>query len=239
MNTLPASILLVLFSFVTGSLLAQVETETASPPDSKLLNKQQWKNIDDSVVRGLEWLASKQQGDGSFEGIDAGQPAVTGFCLMAFLAKGENPVDGKYSQQLSKSIDYMVSQQRPNGLIAALAHEGSPISRKRRVKNVFASNAIVYNHAISALALSESYGQCDEAQAKILNDVIEKAIKATIEMQNWKRKRKGEEGGWKYIVDGYNDSADLSVTCWQLMFLRSARNAGFDVPAENLSLIHI
>jgi hypothetical protein len=37
-------------------------------------------------------------------------------------------------------------------------------------------------------------------------------------------------GGWRYLRPyGPNDS-DLTVTCWQLMFYRSAKNAGFDVP---------
>ena len=229
------SILIVLVMILSGDqIVAQVESKPPAAAGAEVLDAEQWKQIDDSVSRGLEWLASKQQEDGSFEGIDAGQPAVTGFCLMAFLAKGESPVDGKYSERLSKSIDYMVSQQKPNGLIATLGHGDSPISRQRRQRDVFASNAIVYNHAISALALSEAYGQCNEAQATVLNEVIEKAIAATIEMQNWKRKRDGEQGGWKYIIDAYTDSADLSMTCWQLMFLRSARNAGFDVPAESI-----
>src|SRR6185295_5558341 len=43
-----------------------------------------------------------------------------------------------------------------------------------------------------------------------------------------------DQGGWRYITDdGLNDS-DLSITGWQLMFLRSARNAGFDVPKKSI-----
>jgi hypothetical protein len=63
-----------------------------------------------------------------------------------------------------------------------------------------------------------------------LKQVIEKALKATLEMQHWPKDLRVDEGGWRYITDdGINDS-DLSITGWQLMFLRSARNAGFDVP---------
>ena len=51
-------------------------------------------------------------------------------------------------------------------------------------------------------------------------------------MQRWPKKRSADKGGWRYIKEyGENDS-DLSVTGWELMFLRSARNAGFDVPPE-------
>lgn len=227
-------VIVALATFPVSCSFAQEEPKPRATADADVLNAEQWKQIDQSVKRGLAWLIEKQEADGSFEGIDAGQPAVTSFCLMAFLATGENPVDGKYSQQLSKSIDYIVSQQKPNGLIAVFANGASPISREPEGQDIFTSNAISYNHAISALALSEAYGQCNEDQAKILNDVIEKAIEATIEMQDWKHNRKAEAGGWKYTVSRQPDDADLSATCWQLMFLRSAKNAGFDVPAKNI-----
>ena len=234
MNKIPLIILVLAAAFISNNLFAQAQIERQATPDDSVLTKEQWKQLDASVKRGLEWLITQQADNGSFKGIDAGQPAVTAFGLMAFLSTGESPVDGKYSKQLSKSIDYIASQQKPNGLIAVFANGASPISRKPEGEDLFTSNAITYNHAISALALSEAYGQCNEDQAKILNDVIEKAIAATIEMQNWKHKRKAEEGGWKYTANRYADDADLSATCWQLMFLRSARNAGFDVPAKNI-----
>ena len=234
MNKIPLIILVLAVAFVSNNLFAQAQTERQVTSDDSVLTKEQWKQLDASVKRGLEWLIAQQADNGSFKGIDAGQPAVTAFGLMAFLSTGESPIDGKYSKQLSKSIDYIASQQKPNGLIAVFANDASPISRKPEGEDLFTSNAITYNHAISALALSEAYGQCNEDQAKILNDVIEKAIAATIEMQNWKHKRKAEEGGWKYTANRYADDADLSATCWQLMFLRSARNAGFDVPAKNI-----
>ena len=234
MNKIPLIILVLAAAFVSNNLFAQAQTERQATSDDSVLTKEQWKQLDASVKRGLEWLIAQQADNGSFKGIDAGQPAVTAFGLMAFLSTGESPIDGKYSKQLSKSIDYIASQQKPNGLIAVFANGASPISRKPEGEDLFTSNAITYNHAISALALSEAYGQCNEDQAKILNDVIEKAIAATIEMQNWKHKRKAEEGGWKYTANRYADDADLSATCWQLMFLRSARNAGFDVPAKNI-----
>ena len=62
--------------------------------------------------------------------------------------------------------------------------------------------------------------------------MIEKSLAATLEMQRWPKDLPVDRGGWRYITDdGMNDS-DLSITGWQLMFLRSARNAGFDVPQQ-------
>ena len=212
---------------------AQLISEPASIDDD-ILDAEIRKKIDQSVDRGLAWLATQQQPDGSFLCIKSGQPAVTSFVLMAFLASGESPADGKYSAALSRAIDFIVSQQKKNGLLASIASDVAPISRERGAAGLFAHNAIIYNHAISALALAETYGQCNEDQAEKITGVIEKAIKATLEMQNWEGKGPWEVGGWKYIAKEFGGDADLSSTAWQVMFLRSAKNAGFDVPKESI-----
>ncbi len=212
---------------------AQVETEQRAAPNVNVLDAATWKQVDTSVQRGLAWLISQQKADGSFETIEVGQPGVTAFCLMAFLAQGESPVDGQYQQQLSKAIDYIAAQQQPNGLIATSAPHGVPIPRE--LNRHLMGQTAVYNHAISALALTEAYGQCDPNQAKKLMPVIEKAIATTLEMQRWGGKRKHDVGGWRYLdVRHVGEDSDLSLTGWQLMFLRSARNAGFDPPEESI-----
>lgn len=220
---------IVLATVPISFLFAQEELNPPATADADVLDAQQWKQVDESIARGQAYLISEQQADGSFKCVPFGQPAVTSLCLMAFLAKGESPIGGRYSADLTQAIDFIVSQQKENGLIAMLADGDSPISRTTGMRH-----QVVYNHAISALALSEAYGHCNERQTEKLTEVIEKAVAATIEMHNWKRRRKPDQGGWKYIVDEHPDDADLSSTAWQLMFLRSAKNAGFDVPSKNI-----
>ena len=42
-----------------------------------------------------------------------------------------------------------------------------------------------------------------------------------------------DEGGWRYLdLDDAGIESDLSVTGWQIMFSRLAKNAGFDIPAK-------
>jgi hypothetical protein len=63
--------------------------------------------------------------------------------------------------------------------------------------------------------------------------VTEKSLAATLEMQRWPNDPPADRGGWRYLnraADGWD--SDLSITGWNLMFLRSARNAGFDVRKE-------
>ena len=231
---LTLSILTWLVVFLSSNaLFAQAEAEPLSAPDSRLLDKAKWKQLDDSVERGLKWLATQQQEDGSFLSLDPAQPAVTSFCLMAFLAQGESPADGQYQEQLAKAVEYIIAQQKPNGLIATTAPNQVPIPRD--VDHETVGQTSVYNHAISALALAEVYGQCSSQQAERIFPVIEKAIKATLKMQQWKGKQPQNVGGWRYVGKPFsNGDSDLSLTGWQLMFLRSARNAGFEVPKESI-----
>ena len=229
MIRLPLIIFLVALAFTTSALFAQ--TEPGLAPNADVLDKEQWAKVDASIERGLAWLETQQRADGSFASTDYGQPAVTSFCVLAFLAQGENPTSGSYQQPLTEAISFIMSQQKPNGLISTIAPIETPIPRNVDFQTL--GLASVYNHAISALALTEAYGQCSPEQSEKLTPVIGKAIKATLEMQRWK-KSENDQGGWRYLTARPSGDSDLSLTGWQLMFLRSAKNAGFDVPDESI-----
>lgn len=216
----------------TNALFAQADVADQLTPNLRVLDNEQLERLDTAVDRGLEWLITQQKPDGSFKSIKIGQPGVTALCVMAFLAQGKTPVDSEYGPAISKAIDFICDQQKRNGLLAAVAPNSVPI---RRVPNAQHEETLpaVYNHAIAALALSEAYGQCKQEQADKVMKVIEKAISATLEMQSWRRQR-SDQGGWRYLGKPYPEDSDLSITGWQLMFLRSARNAGFDVPEKNI-----
>jgi hypothetical protein len=91
-----------------------------------------------------------------------------------------------------------------------------------------------YNHAISSLLLCELYGMSHEDRARRIQTAINKSLAATLEMQRWPKDMPQDVGGWRYIDNDSVRDSDLSVTGWQLMFLRSARNAGFEVPKERI-----
>lgn len=232
LNTMASVVSLATVCFFSGVSLAQEEPKPRSAPNADVLDAATWKQVDTSVERGLEWLISQQNEDGSFDSPASGQPAITSFCLMAFLAQGESPADGKYQQQLVAAVNFIADQQKRNGLIASTAPNDVPIPRN--VHKTVGSPS-VYNHAISGLALCEAYGQCSPEQAERLTPIIEKAIAATVEMQRWGPKQKQNVGGWRYLDLRFPGKfSDLSVSGWQLMFLRSAKNAGFDVPEKSI-----
>jgi hypothetical protein len=198
---------------------------------ANVLSSAEWKRVDRAVDRALTWLASQQQSDGSFPTLDAGQPGVTCLCTMAFMAHGHMPGAGPYGSRLERAASYAQSCQKPNGLITLLGPEGEQITRDIPHDT---GQVCVYNHGIAGLTLSEIYGARGPNDSGRLQQTIQRALRATLEMQRWPKDQEVDIGGWRYVDDFNHEDSDLSITGWQLMFLRSARNAGFDVPKKSI-----
>jgi hypothetical protein len=239
---------LIVFSLCLAlSIAARVDAQTAnSAPDAlpeqpaeqddglddspgDVLTDDEWNQVDAAVERALLWLTAVQQPDGSFPSLETGQPGVTSLCTMAFIAHGNVPGDQRFGPNLDRAIDFVLECQKENGLIARVGNEGPVITRR---VNHHMGTTTAYNHAISSLALSELYGMSEPERAARIEDAIEKTLEATLLMQRWPKDNPADRGGWRYIDDRDESDSDLSITGWHLMFLRSARNAGFDVPKQ-------
>jgi len=181
--------------------------------------------IQDSVDRALAWLASRQQRDGSFPTYETGQPGVTALCVLAFLSNGHLPGDGPYGKTIDAGIDFVRSCRQEGGLIS---YQRPPATHATHN----AAHTGNYNHAIGALLLTEVYGMVERERSAEIRPVIEDAIAYTRRVQTERKENPLDLGGWRYIRRYNEVRSDLSVTSWQLMFWRSARNAGFDVPSE-------
>jgi hypothetical protein len=206
--------------------------KAADDTPREALSEQEWRVVDRSVERGLTFLAAQQQSDGSFPSVPVAQPGVTSLCVLAFMAHGHNPGSGPYGERLERAVKFITSCQKQNGLIMMLDNSGPEINREIAHE---VGSAGTYDHAISALTLSELYGMNPEKNAQRLKGVIESALRVTLEMQHWEKDMPVDEGGWRYINDFDQSDSDLSVTGWHLMFLRSARNAGFSVPDQTIA----
>ena len=87
----------------------------------------------------------------------------------------------------------------------------------------------MYGHGITTLTLSEMLGMgLDEKQDQKIRKRTQKAIDLILRSQKVP-KSPSHQGGWRYSPDSRD--ADLSATIWQLMSLRSAKNAGLSVPS--------
>ena len=192
---------------------------------AEVLPAGQWKRLEGSVDRALAWIASRQDADGSFPTYPSGQPAVTSFCILAFLSRGHQPGLGPYGQQLNRAIDFVVSCQMPDGLFSYQTPQAQHQDKQ-------ASHTAAYNHAIAGLMLGEVYGHVTGQRAREVKNAIGKALQFTRNLQVRPKANPLDTGGWRYLRfrGGDEPDSDLSVAAWHLMFLRSARNAEFAVP---------
>jgi hypothetical protein len=206
-------------------------------PDRALLSPEQWNRLDRAVDQGLLFLSRQQESDGSFPTDPEGQPGVTSLCVMAFLSRGHQPGKGPYGAQIERAIDYVLEMQEPHvGAIMSDRWIGPNFDHVRRAKDgktgSFAGN---YNHAIAGVMLAEVYGLTTAKRHEHIRQVVVKALGYTRKRQLLPKRNPGDRGGWRYLHTSGSNDADLSVTAWQLMFLRAARNADFDVPKEWIS----
>jgi hypothetical protein len=211
--------------------LRRAPIRAAEDDATKVLSHDEWKRVDGAVNRALSWLASQQQPDGSFPTMPIGQPGVTSLCVLAFMAHGDNPSEGRYGKQLEKAVQFIMSCQKENGLVALRAPDGPQINRNIGWE---LGVTVAYNHAVSSLALSEIYGTGHIKRPEQLKQVLSKSLAATLQMQQWPKDHEADNGGWRYVMDFDKKDSDLSLTGWNLMFLRSARNGGFNVPKKQI-----
>lgn len=168
--------------------------------------------VDDAVDRALRFLQRQQEDDGSWKAGRMGKnPAITSLAVMAFLSAGHVPGEGPYGDTVSRGVRWVLHAQQTNGLIASDGgHE-------------------MYHHGICTLMLAEVVGMTTDA--KLADEVrrrLEKAVAVVLKAQ---RSGGVDNGGWRYRVAPV-DGSDISVTGWQIMALRAAKNVGCDVPPE-------
>jgi hypothetical protein len=211
------------------------ETNNPAAPDlapveslASALSTDEWHQLEGCVDRTLAWLARQQQPDGSFPTRESAQPAVTSLCILAFLSRGYQPGGGPYGAQLDRAIDYVLDCQMADGLICRL--EPEPI-----LIPMHASHTATYNHAIAGLMLGEVFGHVNGERSRRVKKALQKALQYTLDLQVRPKAYPNDHGGWRYLrIQGapHDADSDISVTGWQLMFLRSARNAEFKVPEQ-------
>jgi squalene cyclase len=169
-------------------------------------------DVDRTVSRGLEWLASHQSRMGHWTANGDRYPvAMTALAGVALLCEGSTTTQGKYAPNIRKAVDYLVSQSRANGLI------GDPVR----------DDHYTYGHGFSMLFLSQVLGEEEDVDRREqLIDVLNRAVVFTGRAQT-------SAGGWGYVSakDG-NNFDEGSTTITQVQGLRSCRNAGIPVPKE-------
>lgn len=170
--------------------------------------------VDAAIARGVEFLVTQQKDTGAIR--DAGnETAITAISIMAMCAVGHQPTDGtKEGETLRKALDFVLRDDRQNDKGYYGGHDGSRM----------------YGHGMISLMLAELLGMgVTPEQDRRIRQKLEKAIGLIIRAQDMKDQGDaGQFGGWRYEPESRD--SDLSVTIWQLLALRAAKNAGIDVP---------
>lgn len=171
------------------------------------------RDVEQIYERGLEWLATNQTPQGTWTGGDNG-PAITGICLMAFLACGEDPNFGKYRENIRRAARSIIRSQN-----AQTGYFGSSM----------------YHHGFAMLGLSEVYGALDEDDLwagdtnrngqRSVGQSLELAVRCAVTSQ-----KNNPYHAWRYSPEARD--ADTSVAGAVMMGLLAARNAGVKVPDE-------
>ncbi|MBG30822.1 MAG: hypothetical protein CMI31_12590 [Opitutae bacterium] len=206
---------LVLFiSFVSFGAIYSSAEEVAGEEEPEKGNPFQKDEVDKRIDKGIAFLISKQRSDGAI--MDRGNPTtMTALSLMAMAAVGNQPVNpDEAGRVMRRGLDFILkeSNQDTHGYFGN--RDGGRM----------------YGHGIITLMLCEMLGMgLDDEQDQRLRKRCQKAINLILRSQKVP-KSSSHQGGWRYSPDSRD--ADLSVSIWQLMSLRSAKNAGLEVPSS-------
>jgi len=160
------------------------------------------------IDRGLAWLASRQNDDGSFGGNGYSRNvAVVSLSGLAFLSGGHTPGRGDYGLHVGRCLSYVLQASDDSGFIC---------------EPMYTSHGPMYDHGFATLFLAEVYGMSPDSEVR---ERLAKAVRLIVSTQN-------TDGGWRYQPKA--SEADISVTICQVMALRAAKNAGIYVPNETI-----
>jgi squalene cyclase len=193
------------------SFAALLFVTASSAADDKKPDKPGKAPMDEAIERALSYLASSQSAEGSWSARYTRNPAISALAVMAFLSAGHVPGEGKYGEVVKRGVDYVLRQQQPNGLFASEGYQE------------------MYQHGICTLMLAEVVGMTEAKKSDEVKSKLERAVAIILRAQ---RSSGYHKGGWRYRIVG--DDGDISVTGWQLMALRAAKNVGCDVPPERI-----
>jgi hypothetical protein len=169
-----------------------------------------------AIESGIQYLVSQQKPDGSI--VDRGNAsAMTSLAIMAMASVGHQVTDNSSeSEALRRALGFILKPERQDSSGYFGANDGSRM----------------YGHGIVTLMLTEMLGMGEnEEMDKQIHDRCQKGIDLIVKSQKI-RKNSSSRGGWRYTPT--SEDSDLSVSVWQLMALRSAKNDGLDVPSETI-----
>jgi hypothetical protein len=172
--------------------------------------------VDDALAKATQYLlATQDPATGGIHNKMRHETAMTSLSVLALASCGHQPSDPTpEGAAMKKAIAFVLRPevQEKDGYFGQ--SDGSRM----------------YGHGITTLMLSEMLGMgADAAQDDLIRGKCQRAIDLILRSQKIS-KSDSNRGGWRYSPD--SGDSDMSVTVWQTMALRAAKNAGMDVPRQ-------
>ena len=161
---------------------------------------------DQSLKRGIAWLARTQGPEGNWESNDLG---LVSMGALAFLAAGHTPGVGQYGKNVDRALTYVLKSAKPSGLL-----------------NIADAQRDMYNHGLSTFVLGQAFGMTGDPR---MGPVLDRALKLIANTQC-------NDGGWDYRAKPQPVGHDLSLAVMQAKALRSAVDSGLEVQPEVIEL---
>lgn len=174
--------------------------------------------VEAAIESGIGFLLSKQREDGSITDRQY-DTTMTSLGIMAMASTGITPSSpGERGESAKRALEFVLSDGRQDKKGYFGNRDGSRM----------------YGHGITTLMLTEMLGMgTDDEQDVRIHRSCQSAIDLILSAQKQRKSRNNFQGGWRYTPN--SNDADLSVSVWQLMALRSAKNDGLNVPAEAIA----
>ena len=140
---------------------------------------------------------------------------VTALAGLALAAGGGVPTGGPHARNAARAAKFLLDSVEADGLL--IDRTGSR-----------SAETAMYGHGFAVLFLCEIAGELPEADFDPAETraTVARAVRRVVASQN-------RTGGWRYLPT--TAEADVSVTVCQIAALRSARDAGFDVPPATVA----
>ncbi|MCX6880813.1 MAG: terpene cyclase/mutase family protein [Verrucomicrobia bacterium] len=190
---------------------------------------------EEAVLKGLRWLKTHQNQDGSWDG--PSKVAMTGLALLAYFGHCETPVSPEFGESCLRGITYLVNVGvQTDGCLAdgIEPNRGNGNERTSEGRKPVKVTPNCYAHAIATYALGEATTFCKEIKQEVpsLLEVTEKAGQYIIDNQH------RTSGGWDYNYDTYGPrGGDVSIVGWQLQALKACSHTAIEYKGMNSCII--
>jgi curved DNA-binding protein CbpA len=186
------------------------------------------KASEEAVALALKWIVDHQLPDGGWNfdhrigggGTDRSSPdpgelvearaGATAMALLPLLGNGQTHLTGKYKDVVRRGLEYLMARGTP---------------QRRGAVSFMEPGGTIYSHGLAAIVFAEAFAMTEDP---LLAPFAQGSIWFIEQAQD------PVGGGWRYKM---NQPGDTSAVGWQVMAIKRAKLAGFQINKRTDKLI--